>query len=54
MDYDLVVLEVLSVLGRYMYVKNNVEKEALSEPPQVATYASYKYKVSEKYELRTS
>ena len=53
-DYDLVVAEVLSVFGRY--VKYNVEKEASSEPPQVATYTSYMYtsymyKVSEKYEL---
>ena len=44
--------EVLSVFGRY--VKYNVEKEAGSGPPQVATYTSYMYKVSEKYELRTS
>ena len=51
-DHDLVVAEVLSVFGRY--VKYNVEKEAGSEPPQVATYTSYMYKVSEKYELRTS
>ena len=46
-DHDLVVAEVLSVFGRY--VKYNVEKEAGSEPPQVATYTSYMYKVSEKY-----
>ena len=51
-DNDLVVAEVLSVFGRY--VKYNVEKEAGSEPPQVATYTSYMYKVSEKYELHTS
>ena len=53
-DYDLVVAEVLSVFGRY--VKYNVEKEAVPEPPQVriATYTSYMYKVSEKYKLRTS
>ena len=35
-------------------MKYNVEKEAGSEPQQVATYTSYMYKVSEKYELRTS
>ena len=34
-------------------MKYNVEKEAGSEPPQVAMYTSYMYKVSEKYELRT-
>ena len=39
-DHDLVVAEVLSVFGRYV-VKYNVEKEAGSEPPQVATYTSY-------------
>ena len=50
-DHDLVVAEVLSVFGRYV-VKYNVEKEAGSEPPQVVTYTSYMYKVSEKYELR--
>ena len=51
-DYDLVVAEVLFVSGRY--VKYNEEKEADSEPLQVATYTSYMYKVSEKYELHTS
>ena len=35
-------------------MKYNVEKEAGSEPPQVAMYTSYMYKVSEKYELCTS
>lgn len=35
-------------------MKYNVEKEAGSELPQVATYTSYMYKVSEKYELHTS
>ena len=37
-DYDLVVAEVLFVFGRY--VKYNVEREAASEPPQVAMYTS--------------
>ena len=34
-------------------MKYTVEKEAGSEPPKVATYTSYMYKVSEKYELHT-
>ena len=49
-DYDLVVTEVLFVLGRY--VKYNVERETASEPPQVAMYTAYMYKVSD--ELHTS
>ena len=38
-DYDLFVAEVLFVFGRY--VKYNVEREAASEPPQVATVCTH-------------